>query len=44
MGVVDLAGADLLLEGKKLGVKANRSNLYTSKFCTQTITPDSALF
>jgi len=43
-GVANLAGADMLLEGKKLGVKEkNWSDLYTSKFRTQTITPDSAL-
>jgi len=44
MGVADLAGADMLLEGKKMGVKEkNWSDLYTSKFHSQTITPDSAL-
>jgi len=44
-GVEDLAGVDMLLEGRELEVKAkNWSDLYRSTICTQTITPDSALF
>jgi len=44
-GVEDLAGVDMLLEGRELGVKAkNQSDLYRSTIRTQTITLDSALF
>jgi len=45
VGVEDLAGADMLLEGRELGVKAkNLSDLYRSTIHTQTIAPDSTLF